>query len=362
MSTTNKIGRLALYLAVSIAGVLTARASTIKDNGIVYSIDGSTMTAKVTGGDEVETLIVPSAVNHDGKSYTVTAISNGAFYNMAELKEVQLPATIKLLGTSAFQATSLKKINLPEGLETIEDGVFYQTCLEGITIPSTVTRIGGNVFGSTNYLDCIKMLPATPPAITDNPFHKAPIYVAEGSYEAYLTAWPKVSNIVPENTVSANIHVTSVSTLAEKLKDYDTARITHLTISGPLNGDDIVAIHGLTNLMYLDLSMADIHEGGSAISGKYYMSGITCCTHDNSIGAGFFHTLNILHDLILPNSVTTIGELSYECKTLRTVRLGNNVREIGQQAFTRNYALRSINLPSSITKIGPNAFEGCESL
>ena len=50
------------------------------------------------------------------------------------------------------------------------------------------------------------------------------------------------------------------------------------------------------------------------------------------------------------------------CKSLREVVLNDGLREIGQYAFRDCIALQSINIPSTVTKIGYTAFHNCTSL
>ena len=49
-------------------------------------------------------------------------------------------------------------------------------------------------------------------------------------------------------------------------------------------------------------------------------------------------------------------------KNLREVRIGNNVKEIGEWAFFGCENLTSIVLPASVKKVGNYAFRGCTSL
>ena len=68
-------------------------------------------------------------------------------------------------------------------------------------------------------------------------------------------------------------------------------------------------------------------------------------------------------NLIIPNSVTSIGELSFfYCKGLTSVTIGNSVTSIGGGAFSNCSSLTSVTIGNSVTSIGGGAFSGCSGL
>ena len=95
---------------------------------------------------------------------------------------------------------------------------------------------------------------------------------------------------------------------------------------------------------------------------------------------------NEITDLVIPNSVTSIGEYTfcgcygltsvtignsvtsignyafYGCHGLTSVTIGNSVTSIGNDAFWYCSGLTSVTIPNSVTSIGNRAFEGCSGL
>ncbi len=77
----------------------------------------------------------------------VTKIYAGAFFQN-QASEITLPDSVKSIGSLAFYLCSnLKTLNLPEGLESIDNQAFSDcTSLETLYIPGTCTSIGDEVF------------------------------------------------------------------------------------------------------------------------------------------------------------------------------------------------------------------------
>jgi hypothetical protein len=67
---------------------------------------------------------------------------------MRSLREINIPATVKSIGDSAFQdATSLSSITIPDGVTTIGESAFYgATSITSFIMPASVRLIGDNSF------------------------------------------------------------------------------------------------------------------------------------------------------------------------------------------------------------------------
>ena len=70
-----------------------------------------------------------------------------------------------------------------------------------------------------------------------------------------------------------------------------------------------------------------------------------------------------IESLIVPSKVTTIGSDAFNgCNVLHTVAIQNGVTAIGSWAFATCSELVSVTIPSSVTSIGSNAFISCLKL
>ena len=95
---------------------------------------------------------------------------------------------------------------------------------------------------------------------------------------------------------------------------------------------------------------------------------------NNPLGVGYSNPLfyaNHLYsdenteikDLVIPNSVTSIGDNTFlGCTGLTSVTIGNSVTSIGVAAFIGCSGLTSVTIPNSVTSISQEAFMGCSGL
>jgi hypothetical protein len=82
-----------------------------------------------------------------------------------------------------------------------------------------------------------------------------------------------------------------------------------------------------------------------------------------NIGENTFGQCSSLHHIIIPSSVTTIGDGAFtNCVSLATIVLNNGLQRIGVSAFNNCTSLRHIIIPPSVTTIDVYAFLGCINL
>ena len=74
-----------------------------------------------------------------------------------------------------------------------------------------------------------------------------------------------------------------------------------------------------------------------------------------------FYACNIT-SVIIPNSLTNIGDLSFYCCPLTNAIIPGNIDHIGFRAFSRCFSLTSVTFQEGVKVISGDAFENCESL
>ena len=87
--------------------------------------DGEATLTDAVVTDYLATLDIPSAVEHDGETYPVTAIDDYALVSYDSLGAVVIPASVRTIGEMAFYyCTNLAEVTIGGGVETIGDLAF----------------------------------------------------------------------------------------------------------------------------------------------------------------------------------------------------------------------------------------------
>lgn len=138
---------------------ISASAYDFEVDGIAYTITSfSDLTCSVAASDATYEgeITVPSEVTFNGKTLTVTSISDSAFKNSL-VTSVQIPMTIIEIEANAFaNCENLCYIVLMDGLQSIGDDAFNGCeSLSSILIPETVESIGVSCFGKCKSLKSV---------------------------------------------------------------------------------------------------------------------------------------------------------------------------------------------------------------
>ena len=127
----------------------------VAEDGYIYTIiDGIRYSLKdgvasvVEQSKNIITANIPTTVNYKNKSYTVTSIKYGAFYECWKLLSVKIPNTITSIEGDTFRfCSSLTSVEIPTSVKSIGTYAFYScSALTNIVIPNSVTSIGEYAF------------------------------------------------------------------------------------------------------------------------------------------------------------------------------------------------------------------------
>ena len=103
--------------------------------------------------------------------------------------------------------------------------------------------------------------------------------------------------------------------------------------------------------------------GDWAFQKCYSLTSVTIPNSVTSIGNNAFRECRGLTSVTIPNSVTSIGDFAFwKCRDLSSVTIPNSVNSIGGSAFGSCSSLTSVTIPNSVTSIGNNAFWDCSGL
>lgn len=83
----------------------------------------------------------------------------------------------------------------------------------------------------------------------------------------------------------------------------------------------------------------------------------------SDIGEFAFYGSKGLTELIIPNSVVSVGESAFEkCTSIETVSISSSLTNIEERTFHQCFSIKSMTIPPSVKVIGKAAFESCYSM
>ena len=282
----------------------------------------------------------------------VKVIAKNAFLYCLFLENINIPNSVISIGSNAFKGCwSLKSINIPESVTCIEDYAFaYCTSLKSITIPSSVVTIGDNPF-----IGCHADLHNKSKAFVyeDNVlFNKDKTTII--SYRSKETSY-----IIPDS-------VTSIGTQAFRGNE----SLKNIIIPNSVTSIGTYAFALCTSLKSITIPSSVVAIDGNPFCG--------CHADVFNESKAFLYEENVLFNkdkttlisyraketnYTIPTSVTRIGKNAFgRCETLKSITIPNSVTTIGRYALVNCTSLTSINIPESVTSIEMGAFYGCDSL
>ena len=231
-------------------------------------------------------------------------------------------------------------VNIPEEVTymsrtrkvtSIGNQAFYACSLTSVTIPNSVTTIGESAFYHCNSLTSVTI----PNSVTS----------IEGG--AFSDCWSLTS-------VTIGNSVTSIGYKAfENCSGLTSVHITDLAAWCKISFTKDFNSYAYSNPLFY---AHHLYLNGEEIKDLIIPNSVT------TIGESAFYHCYCLTSVTIPNSVTTIGESAFEiCTSLTSVTIGNSVTSIGEYAFYCS-GLTYVTIPNSVTTIGNSAFYYCKSL
>ena len=338
---------------------------------------------------------IPETVEHDGVTYTVTAIGATAFKDCTGLTgEVQIPTTVKSIGQRAFlgctgitsavipegiralppylfgDCTSLASVSLPEGLERIFGYAFhYCTSLQTLEIPSSVIGIDQSALYGALTTVVAKMV--TPCGLAGNVFRSTSdckLIVPQGTRDAYINnGWTETvfKGGVVEDGMLSGYTQEGVRFTARVIEGNDV-QIFNGDAEGP-NGPavDPATTGSLTfpsSIEYLGQTYYVKEMGRNAFYGCKGITSVVIPEGVTRVAKWAFYQCTALESVTLPSTLTEIGDAAFRECNLQTVMLPAHLTTLGGYAFCLNKNMTTITLPATLTNIGTQVFQATNLL
>lgn len=308
---------------------------------------------------------------------SVIKIGYGAFQFCKKLTSVSMGNSVTTIGDYAFwSCTSLCDMKLPNTLTTIGYNAFYDCEALDFDIPESVTSIGGGAF-----FNCASLKRISIPNVK---------IINAGTFACCTSV----------NEVMINPTIMELPSNKGSSSGFDYEPFTYGAFENcsSLNrvtiGDSLEHIPGSTfsncvNLKKISFgkSIRSFGAYGSSFTGVYptevTWNAVNCvgfnwgsCSHfitsdverveigeEVEIIPTHFMSFSKITEVIIPNSVRTIGNWAFEgCGELTSVILSNSLNEIQYGAFDYCTSLKSLIIPNSVTSIAERAFAGCKGM
>ena len=389
-------------------GICTRCGYELTSSDLLYELTSDNMGYIVTGLDYSKydinalTIIIPN----EYRDLPVIGIKKEAFNDREKIKKIFLPNTITYIEESAFKGCKgLKSIEIPNSVTRIEQSAFYGcNNLTSMTLPFIGNGSDKTHFG---YIFSLK-----------NDSYSS--YVPASLKEVIIT---NATSIGEEAFRDCNgltrIEIPNSVTSIGSRAFWDCEGLTRMEIPNSVTSTGISIFYnctGLKNIYYKgtieDWCNASINffvfdeYSIMEYSGHFYMlneyneyeevTKIVIPETITKIGAYQFCGFKRIVKIVIPYSVKEIGFAAFKgCQNLtsiivdeknprydsrnncnaiidtqtNTLILGckntiipENIKSIGDSAFSNCVNLASIEIPNSVTSIGNRAFEGCRRL
>lgn len=335
---------LAMLLTITSGLNLTAYADSSQYGNIYYE-EKEDGTIEITGCTSSATSInIPSTIV--GK--TVTSIRNCAFYGCKSLTSVTIPNSITSIGREAFyDCTSLTSISIPHSVTSIDNYAFYGTSLINLSIPASVASIGEGAFNGCKSLANV--------TIGNNDSAE------KRSTEIGNSAFSECTSL---SSVTIGNNVTSIGDHA-----FFECKLVTLTMGNGVNYIDSCAFLNCEQLYEVNYNGTVAQWKAISVdsNNSNLTKAIIKCT-DGILGNGNEVIIdnvvyNIYNDYTAqinkypgnPEILTIPESVSYEGYSFK-------INSIGDYAFLECTNLKSLTMPSGVTKIGQYAFYCCTYL
>ena len=223
-----------------------------------------------------------------------------------------------------------------------------------VVLGTTVTGISENAFQNASKIASIT-LPASIIDISSNAFQTTPsfeyVYIPESvltELNVSLTEGNKLSYTnMSFYGSAATVNIKDPESITTFLNS--KGNIINIDISGALTSNIITN----NNSLY--------YYNSGVNSDKIMIISVKIGTGVTSIGDQAFKYTMKLKEVIIPNSVTSIGAYAFFSSTINILTIPDSVTSIGNRAFNSSY-LTYIHIPNSVTSIGEGAFTDTNKL
>lgn len=403
----SKYRKLLMFVMVILTS-LHLNAYDFEVDGIYYNVVSlESLTCEVSSPNEDESqysgiIRVPSEVTYKGRKFDVIGIGNSAFYDCENLKEVLLPESITSIGSHAFQLCyNLEQVNLPATISSLGECAFescrklssaiippsltklpsglFSYCydLKEIVIPANIQSIGSDTFSGSGIERCI-IEDSNEPISLEGAFIQSVDIIHSGSFSNakmkyiylgrnYTKAKPRYNNYhfspflaldsIEEVVIGGLVTELPANTFAKVYRTENTNQgyrvyyepLTNLTkITFKESPEELKFITGVWGNWYSHISETSISDLDNVreliLERNINWEENIGKLGGSSIFSGKYMKTTIEHAELIKECTTVNENMFDRCTHLRTIILGENIKNINNGSFEHTDSLLDIRL------------------
>lgn len=355
-----------------------AQSVTLSD-GLNYMYIPGEGIANVLPGDykNFQEVTIRSSVTINGANYYVKGIGDKAFFGCSNLTSLVIQNGVETIGNYAFQdCSNLNDFSFPNSLKTIGVQAFWDCYqLTSLVFPEGIQEVGRGAFAFCGNVRKI-VLPSTLTSIASGAFEFInPLYAVISRIEKPFVIEKSVFNLneMYDEQLQKSIFIQSAATLYVPVGAKTTYEATEgwtLFDGGIIEGEP--EEYTVDNLVYLynrtDKTakvVGNNYEDYSSISELTIPASVPIEGENyavKGIGAGAFWGKRNIESLIISSGIESIDGNAFRSCGMKFIELPSTITTIGVQAFMDCTNLRRITLPSSVVSIGEYAFFNCSNV
>ena len=245
-------------------------------------------------------IVIPSQIEYEGVTCTVTAIRNSTFYYESSLNSVSIPNTVTSIGSSAFEGSSTLKV---------------------VNIPHSVTYIGAKAFYKCEGLETVK---------ADNIESWCKMEIGQDASPLVYARHLFFGNIEVKDL---NIPSSVTSICGRAFHGYKG--LSSVTFNSSVTSIGDYAFYGCTELTTVNMPNSISEMGDYAFAACSALTSLNLSESLTAVSQGCFYGCSKLSIVSIPNSAISIGNDAFKgCATLKKVYIGNGLTKIGMTAFS----------------------------
>lgn len=333
-------------------------------------------------------------------------IGDSAFRNCTVLDSIDMPSTLKVVGSYAFRDSGIYKsaegvvyagnwvvdyndqitdtVEIADGTVGVANYAFIScTALTDVRFPASLKVLGRAAFYNCSELRTVA-LPATLSVIEDYTFYRCTslrlftlppmlTYIGRSAFYKCGSGAAATEGDTENDVLTIPSGVTYIGDYAfyscvysEKASISEEEYYNYYGIDMLVLGESVEYLGA--NAFSGCSSLTLVYLGGTVTLGEkaFYkcerLFEVHFGTRLADIGEKAFYKCTLLGAAYLPDTVKTVGSYAfYRCESLQYLTLGS-VESIGSYAFFGNTSLEKLSLPTSVDFIGKQAFRNCRKL